>query len=281
MSDHYVLGNNAKKIEELAKTLLKNPVEVKLAVSKPAEKIHQMAYVCYEEQKLDIIRDIFKAGQLKRVIIFSGSKQKVKQITLSLQRKHINCDQMHSDLEQSQRDEVMFKFKSGQIDVLVATDIVSRGIDIDDITMVINYDVPRDVEDYVHRIGRTARADRDGEAITLVNQDDIYYFQQIEKFLEKEIEKMPLPEGCGEGPEYKSAGKPKRGSSAKTGAKGTATSNRTRTRNGATRQLQEGHNKSRSNRSKKKNRQELQKASNRLAPTLPKSLKTQSAATAQ
>ena len=184
-----------KKIEELAKTLLKNPVEVKLAVSKPAEKIHQMAYVCYEEQKLDIIRDIFKAGQLKRVIIFSGSKQKVKQITLSLQRKHINCDQMHSDLEQSQRDEVMFKFKSGQIDVLVATDIVSRGIDIDDITMVINYDVPRDVEDYVHRIGRTARADRDGEAITLVNQDDIYYFQQIEKFLEKEIEKMPLPEG--------------------------------------------------------------------------------------
>ena len=204
-----------KKIEELAKTLLKNPVEVKLAVSKPAEKIHQMAYVCYEEQKLDIIRDIFKAGQLKRVIIFSGSKQKVKQSTLSLQRKHINCDQMHSDLEQSQRDEVMFKFKSGQIDVLVATDIVSRGIDIDDITMVINYDVPRDVEDYVHRIGRTARADRDGEAITLVNQDDIYYFQQIEKFLEKEIEKMPLPEGCGEGPEYKSAGKPKRGSSAK------------------------------------------------------------------
>ncbi len=204
-----------KKIEELAKTLLKNPVEIKLAVSKPAEKIHQMAYVCYETQKIGIIKDIFKAGDLKRVIIFSGSKQKVKQIAASLSRKHINCGEMHSDLDQEQRNDVMFKFKSGQIDVLVATDIVARGIDIDDITMVINYDVPHDAEDYVHRIGRTARADRDGKAITFVSVDDIYYFQQIEAFLEKEIEKIPLPEELGEGPEYKSNGKPKRGSSAK------------------------------------------------------------------
>ena len=204
-----------KKIEELAKTLLKNPVEIKLAVSKPAEKIHQMAYVCYETQKIGIIKDIFKAGDLKRVIIFSGSKQKVKQIAASLSRKHINCGEMHSDLDQEQRNDVMFKFKSGQIDVLVATDIVARGIDIDDITMVINYDVPHDAEDYVHRIGRTARADRDGKAITFVSVDDIYYFQQIEAFLEKEIEKIPLPEELGEGPEYKSNGKPKRGGSAK------------------------------------------------------------------
>lgn len=199
------------KIEELAKTLLKNPVEIKLAVSKPAEKIQQTAYVCYETQKMGIIKDIFKAGDLKRVIIFSGSKQKVKQIAASLNRMHINCGEMHSDLDQEQRNDVMFKFKSGQIDVLVATDIVSRGIDIDDIAMVINYDVPHDAEDYVHRIGRTARADRDGKAITFVNEDDIYFFQQIESFLEKEIEKAQLPAGLGEGPEYKSNGKPKKG----------------------------------------------------------------------
>ena len=204
-----------KKIEELAKTLLKNPVEIKLAVSKPAEKIQQMAYVCYETQKMGIIKDIFKAGDLKRVIIFSGSKQKVKQITASLNRKHINCGEMHSDLDQAQRDDVMFKFKSGQIDVLVATDIVSRGIDIDDITMVINYDVPHDAEDYVHRIGRTARADRDGKAITFVSADDIYYFKQIESFLEKDVEKVALPDDLGDGPEYKDVGKPKKGNTAK------------------------------------------------------------------
>ena len=129
---------------------------------------------------------------------------------------HINCGEMHSDLDQEQRNDVMFKFKSGQIDVLVATDIVSRGIDIDDIAMVINYDVPHDAEDYVHRIGRTARADRDGKAITFVNEDDIYFFQQIESFLEKEIEKAQLPAELGEGPEYKSNGKPKKsGNSAK------------------------------------------------------------------
>ena len=203
------------KIEELAKTLLKNPKVIKLAVSKPAEKIKQSAYVCYETQKMGIIKDIFKSDDLKRVIIFCGSKMKVKQVAGALQRKHINCGEMHSDLDQAMRDEVMFKFKSGQFDVLVATDIVARGIDIDDISMVINYDVPHDAEDYVHRIGRTARAAREGSAITFVSDDDIYYFQQIEKFLGKQVDKTPLPEGLGEGPEYKSAGKPKRGTSAK------------------------------------------------------------------
>lgn len=199
------------KIEELAKTLLKNPVEIKLAVSKPAEKIKQEAYVCYETQKLGIIKDIFKAGDLKRVIIFCGSKMKVKQVNAALQRKHINCGEMHSDLEQAERDDIMFKFKSGQLDVLVATDIVARGIDIDDIAMVINYDVPHDAEDYVHRIGRTARADRDGRAITLVSEDDIYHFQQIEKFLEKEVEKIPLPADLGEAPEYTRQSRPSKG----------------------------------------------------------------------
>ena len=198
------------KINELARTLLKNPIEVKLAVSKPAEKIKQTAYVCHETQKLGIIKNIFKQGDLKRVIIFCGAKQKVKQVSQALQRMKINCSEMHSDLDQAQRDEVMFQFKSGQIDVLVATDILSRGIDIDDIAMVINYDVPHDAEDYVHRIGRTARADRDGAAITLVSKDDIYYFQQIEKFLEKEVEKVELPDDLGEAPAYAADGKPQR-----------------------------------------------------------------------
>ena len=199
-----------EKIEELAKALLKDPVEIKLAVSKPAEKIKQEAYVCYETQKMTIIKDIFKAGDMKRVIVFSGSKMKVKQLAAALQQIGINCGAMHSDLEQAERDDVMFKFKSGQYDVLVATDIVARGIDIDDIEMVINYDVPHDTEDYVHRIGRTARANRDGRAITFVSEEDQYWFQQIEKFLEKVVDKMPLPEGCGEGPEYIKLNKPKK-----------------------------------------------------------------------
>ena len=203
------------KIEDLANTLLKNPVSVKLAVSKPAEKIQQRAYVCHETQKMAILQDIFKAGDLNRVIIFSGSKQKVKQISASLKRMKVNCGEMHSDLEQAERDEMMFQFKSGKLDVIVATDIISRGIDIDDIAMVINFDVPRDAEDYVHRIGRTARANRDGVAITLVSEQDQYYFQQIEKFLEKTVEKVALPEGIGEAPEYTPAAKPSKGKSAK------------------------------------------------------------------
>ena len=191
------------KIQQLARTLLYKPVEVKIAVSKPAEKIQQSAYVCYEPQKLDIIRHLFKAGELKRVIIFSGKKDKVKDITRELQRIHINCAPMHSDLTQQERDDVMYRFKAGLVDVLVATDIVARGIDIDDILMVINYDVPHDAEDYVHRIGRTARAQRDGIAITFVSDKDMRYFSDIDRFLEKEIAKISLPEGFGEGPEYK------------------------------------------------------------------------------
>ena len=209
-----------EKIEELAKALLKDPVEIKLAVSKPAEKIKQEAYVCYETQKMTIIKDIFKAGDMKRVIVFSGSKMKVKQLAAALQQIGINCGAMHSDLEQAERDDVMFKFKSGQYDVLVATDIVARGIDIDDIEMVINYDVPHDTEDYVHRIGRTARANRDGRAITFVNEEDQYWFQQIEKFLEKVVEKMPLPEDCGEGPEYIKLNKPSKRNNGRKGKGG-------------------------------------------------------------
>ena len=196
------------KIEDLAKSLLKDPVVIKLAVSKPAEKIKQSAYVCYEPQKLGIIKAMFKKDELKRVIIFCGKKTKVKEVSRALAKAKVSVGEMHSDLSQAERDDIMFKFKSGQIDVLVATDIVARGIDIDDIAMVINYDVPHDSEDYVHRIGRTARADRDGVAVTLVSELDIAAFKDIEKFLGKEIPKNPMPEGMTDGPEYK-VGQPK------------------------------------------------------------------------
>ena len=190
------------KIRELAVSLLHHPVEVKLKVSRPAEKIRQSAYVCYDPQKVGIIEHLFKNGDLSRVIIFCGKKDRVKDINRTLQKLKINCAAMHSDLSQAERDEVMYRFKAGQVDVLVATDIVARGIDIDDIRTVINYDVPHDAEDYVHRIGRTARADRDGVAITFVNEQDIRLFKQIEHFLGKEVEKNALPDGLGEAPEY-------------------------------------------------------------------------------
>ncbi len=193
------------KIRELAVTLLRKPAEVKLKVSRPADKIVQQAYVCYDPQKLQIIDHLFRNGDLKRVIIFCGKKDRVKEIARQLRHLKINCAPMHSDLTQQERDDVMYRFKAGQVDVLVATDIVARGIDIDDISIVINFDVPHDAEDYVHRIGRTARADRDGQAITFVNDRDIKRFMQIEKFLGREVEKLPLPEGAGEGPEYKAA----------------------------------------------------------------------------
>jgi len=190
------------KIRELAVSLLHDPVEVKIAVSRPAEKIRQSAYVCYDPQKLPLIQHLFKNGDLKRVILFCGKKDRVKEIARELKKMNINCAAMHSDLSQAERDEVMHAFKNGHVDVLVATDIVSRGIDIDDIAMVINYDVPHDTEDYVHRIGRTARADRDGIAITFVNEKDISRFMAIEHFLQKDIDKNPLPEGFQEGPAY-------------------------------------------------------------------------------
>lgn len=191
------------KIQQLAKSILNNPAEVKLAVSKPAEKIVQAAYVCYENQKLGIIRSLFAEQTPERVIIFASSKLKVKEVTKALKQMKLNVGEMHSDLEQAQREEVMYEFKAGRINILVATDIVARGIDIDDIRLVINYDVPHDSEDYVHRIGRTARANNDGVALTFVNEKEQTNFKGIENFLEKEIYKIPVPEELGEAPEYK------------------------------------------------------------------------------
>ena len=203
------------KIQKLASSILRDPVEVRLAVNKPAEKIVQTAYVCYETQKLGIIKSLFKETKPERVIIFSSKKTKVKEIAAAFKRMKLNVGEMHSDLDQAQRDVVMREFKNGRIDILVATDIVSRGIDIDDIRLVINYDAPRDCEDYVHRIGRTARAGADGCAITFVAVDDQLRFAAIEEFIGREVHKLPLPEGLGEAPEYnpkkKSSGRGKSG----------------------------------------------------------------------
>ena len=191
------------KIQQLAKTILRNPEEIKLAVSKPAEKIIQTAYICYENQKLGIIQSLFQDQTPERVIIFASSKMKVKEVTQAFRRMKLNVGEMHSDLEQAQRDQIMHDFKSGKINILIATDIVSRGIDIDDIRLVINYDVPHDSEDYVHRIGRTARANNDGVAITFVSEKEQGNFKNIEKFLDRDIYKIPVPEELGEAPEYK------------------------------------------------------------------------------
>jgi superfamily II DNA/RNA helicase len=190
------------KIQQLAKSILNNPVEVKLAVSKPAEKIIQTAYICYENQKLGIIRSLFQYQTPERVIVFASSKLKVKEVTKAFRHMNLNVGEMHSDLDQSQRDQIMHEFKCGRINILVATDIVSRGIDIDDIRLVINYDVPHDCEDYVHRIGRTARANNDGCAITFVSEKEQTQFKSIEDFLERTIYKIPVPEELGEAPEY-------------------------------------------------------------------------------
>lgn len=190
------------KIQQLAQSILNNPEEVKLAVSKPAEKIIQAAYVCYETQKLGIVESLFKEQAPERVIIFASSKLKVKEVTKSLKRLKLNVGEMHSDLEQCQRDAIMHEFRNGRINILVATDIVARGIDIDDIRLVINYDVPHDSEDYVHRIGRTARANNDGCAITFVSETEQTKFKQIENFLGTDIYKIPVPAELGEAPEY-------------------------------------------------------------------------------
>ncbi len=198
------------RIVELAKNILRDPVEVKLAVSKPADGIHQSAYVCYEAQKLKIIKHLFTERKPERVIIFAGSKAKVKDLNITLVRSGFSVAAMHSDLSQAERDDVMFRFKSGKVAVLVATDIVARGIDIDDVQMVINFEVPRDAEDYVHRIGRTARAGAEGAAITMVSEKDYPDFRKIERFLGKEIDKREIPKELGDTPAPK-GGRPSGG----------------------------------------------------------------------
>jgi superfamily II DNA/RNA helicase len=191
-------------IRKLAKAIMRKPVEVQIAVSRPPESIRQMAVDIFDAQKTPFLLSLFQQAtkqELKKIVIFVGKKQRVKELARALRANHINARAMHSDLEQKERDEVMLDFRNGKVDVLVATDIVSRGIDVDDIPLVINYDVPRDAEDYVHRIGRTARAANKGEAITLVSPDDKRFFNKIEKFLQKLIERFPLPEELGAAPD--------------------------------------------------------------------------------
>ena len=213
-------------IRKMAKAIMNNPAEVQIAVSRPPESIRQMAVDIFEAQKTAFIVQKFRSSgdqELKKVIVFVGKKQRVKELTRALRANHIDARAMHSDLEQKERDEVMLDFRNNKVDVLVATDIVSRGIDVDDIPLVINYDVPRDAEDYVHRIGRTARAENKGEALTLVSPEDKHFFNKIERFLQKSIERLPLPASLGAAPDSSvcslAADAPKRSSKHRKGGK--------------------------------------------------------------
>ena len=213
-------------IRKMAKAIMNNPAEVQIAVSRPPESIRQMAVDIFEAQKTAFIVQKFSSSgdqELKKVIVFVGKKQRVKELTRTLRANHIDARAMHSDLEQKERDEVMLDFRNNKVDVLVATDIVSRGIDVDDIPLVINYDVPRDAEDYVHRIGRTARAENKGEALTLVSPEDKHFFNKIERFLQKSIERLPLPASLGAAPDSSvcslAADEPKRSSKYRKGGK--------------------------------------------------------------
>jgi len=187
-------------IRKMAKAMMHNPVEVQIAVARPPETIHQMAVDLYEPQKVEVLKALLQEANLKKVIVFVGKKQKVKDLARELARQGLDARAMHSDLEQKERDEVMLDFRNGKVDVLVATDIVARGIDVEDIPLVINFDVPHDAEDYVHRIGRTARAENLGAAVTLVSLEDQRYFTKIEKFLQKDIERLQVPVELGETP---------------------------------------------------------------------------------
>lgn len=191
-----------EKIRTLSKKILQEPKEVNIAISKPPEKIVQLAYAVYDTQKLPLIQLLLKTIQFKNALVFCSRKQSVKQLTRELRRTGINIGEIHSDLEQSAREDVLLQFKSGRLSVLVATDILSRGIDIDGIDLVINYDVPHDGEDYIHRIGRTARAESDGAAITLIGDKEQQRFAAIENLLGKPVNKMIVPEQLGPVPDY-------------------------------------------------------------------------------
>jgi superfamily II DNA/RNA helicase len=192
------------KIRTFAKKILKNPKEISLAVSKPAEKVLQVAYLTHDNQKTPLLLHLLKdKPEYNSIIIFTSTKKQVSEVVRALQKLKIDAEGISSNLEQSEREEVMLKFRNKKIRILVATDVISRGIDVKDINLVVNYTAPKDPEDYVHRIGRTARADTDGIAITLVNENDMHAFARTEQLIEKEILKLPLPEHLGEGPIWK------------------------------------------------------------------------------
>lgn len=190
------------KIRELARKILTNPVEINIAISRPPDKIKQEAYVIYETQKIPLVKYILKQKDLKSILVFCSTKIAVKQLTRDLKRVNMPVGEIHSDLDQNDREKVLQEFKNRRLKILVATDILSRGIDIEDIDLVINFDVPHDGEDYVHRIGRTARAESDGAAVTLVNEKEQNRFARIEKLLGNEVTKAIVPEEFGEVPAY-------------------------------------------------------------------------------
>lgn len=190
------------RIRTLADKILRNPETVNIAISKPAEGILQQAYVVHEPQKIELLKHIVKTGEHKSIIIFASTKENVKKLDNTLHRIGIKAKAIHSDLEQNDRENILREFKNKQLAILIGTDVLSRGIDVDGIGLVINYDVPPDPEDYIHRIGRTARAETTGTAITFINQVDQRKFYNIESMLGKEIPKMNLPEALGEGPAY-------------------------------------------------------------------------------
>jgi superfamily II DNA/RNA helicase len=191
------------KIRKLAQGILHNPENVNIAISKPAENIIQAAYMVYENQKVALVKALLKGKtDYKSVLIFTSRKINVNGLVRELRRMGFSADGMLSDLEQKEREEVMLRFRNRDTQILVATDIVARGIDIDGIDLVMNYDVPRDPEDYVHRIGRTARAQSSGVAITLISDLDQHNFKKIEELIEREIIKIPLPPDFGEAPLY-------------------------------------------------------------------------------
>ena len=194
-----------KKIRELATRLLKNPSSISLAISKPASGINQTAYMCHDSQKAHLVREILKGKgkDLSHVLIFASSIKSVKDIQKTLYKSGMKASEMHSGLDQAKREKTIRDFKSKKNKILVATDILSRGIDIKGIEIVINYEVPHDAEDYIHRIGRTARADKTGEAITFINPKQVEKFKNIEKLIEKEVPKIDLPKGFTKAPEYK------------------------------------------------------------------------------
>lgn len=190
------------KIRALSKKMLKNPAEVNIAISKPSEGILQQAYLVYDEQKLELLKKILGNSEYKSVIVFASRKETVKKLNSALNRKGISSEAFHSDLNQEAREDIMMRFKGKSLSILVGTDVISRGIDVEGISLVVNYDVPPDPEDYIHRIGRTARAENTGTAITFINDKDQHRFARIETLMEREVEKLPLPEGFAEGPVY-------------------------------------------------------------------------------
>lgn len=190
------------RIRHMAGQLMRNPAEVNIAISKPAAGIKQLAYCVYDTQKVQLLMRIMKDPALISVIIFSSTKQNVKNMEKELKKLGLNIAAIHSDLEQNEREEVLLKFRNRELKILVATDVLSRGIDIDNISMVLNYDVPGDAEDYIHRVGRTARAETKGEAITFVSPDDMRKFGSIEKLIGYEVEKGIVPAELGEVPVY-------------------------------------------------------------------------------